>query len=269
MGPRRIGDVFRGTTLGMIGRTGGTGAALPPSAIDVVVVVVPARDEGELIDGCLDALERATRNVRAARPSVRVETLVVLDACRDETRDRVDARPWVDVVSCVVENVGAARSLGISQALSHIRRPDRCWIANTDADSRVPGDWLTGMVDFADRGADLVLGTVWPDDLPTSMLGRWLQRHQLVEGHPHIHGANLGVRAAAYAQLGGFAPLRSGEDVDLVRRAVQAGRPIVRTAMLPVATSGRRHGRAPNGFADYLDELGRGSRAGSSTTKTS
>ena len=40
-------------------------------------------------------------------------------------------------------------------------------VANTDADSRVPLDWLTTMLTEADRGAHLVLGTV----LPTEDLG--------------------------------------------------------------------------------------------------
>jgi hypothetical protein len=62
------------------------------------------------------------------------------------------------------------------------------------------------MLDFADDDVDLVLGTVLPDDLPASLLDRWLQRHRLIEGHPHMRGANLGIRADIYLEIGGFSP---------------------------------------------------------------
>jgi hypothetical protein len=111
------------------------------------------------------------------------------------------------------------------------------------------------MLGFADDHVDLVLGTVLPDDLPSSVLDRWLQRHRLVEGHPHIHGANLGIRADTYLAIGGFAPLLVGEDAALAQRAMEAGASIVRTATLPVLTSGRLRGRATGGFATYLDAV--------------
>ena len=41
-------------------------------------------------------------------------------------------------------------------------------------------------------------------------------------GHVH-HGANLGVRADMYWDVGGFCDLEEDEDVDLVRRLSEAG----------------------------------------------
>jgi hypothetical protein len=86
----------------------------------------------------------------------------------------------------------------------------------------------------------------------------WNRRHRYGEGHPHIHGANLGVRADVYHLLGGWAVEPSGEDIDLVRRAeTRTGVGILRTPRDPVVTSGRRVGRAPAGFASYLNTLTR------------
>jgi len=82
---------------------------------------------------------------------------------------------------------------------------NRLWLANTDADSVVPRDWLIRMVDAADAGVQVVLGTVAPDvELPQTLRAAWIARHQLHDGHPHIHGANLGIRADTYLALGGW-----------------------------------------------------------------
>jgi hypothetical protein len=49
--------------------------------------------------------------------------------------------------------------------------------------------------------------------------------------------------------------LPTGEDVELVDRFEAAGLHIHRDADLSVATSDRREGRAPGGFAKHLREL--------------
>jgi hypothetical protein len=84
----------------------------------------------------------------------------------------------------------------------------------------------------------------------------WRDRHHLGDGHPHVHGANFGIRADAYRALGGWAPLASGEDVALARRArAAADLTTVSTGAIPVLTSSRLSGRAPHGFAAYLQDL--------------
>jgi hypothetical protein len=70
--------------------------------------------------------------------------------------------------------------------------------------------------------------------------------------HPHIHGANLGVRADVYMRAGGWADLHTAEDHDLWRRLTAAGAKKLSSSRLKVVTSGRRHGRAPLGFAGAL-----------------
>ena len=61
--------------------------------------------------------------------------------------------------------------------------------------------------------------------------------------------------ADAYWQVGGFRALATGEDVELVGRFEAAGLRIDRDAQLSVATSDRREGRAPSGFAQHLRSL--------------
>jgi hypothetical protein len=70
--------------------------------------------------------------------------------------------------------------------------------------------------------------------------------------HPHVHGANIGVRADVYLEAGGWTPLETGEDHDLWNRLSGSGCTKRSIAQLKVITSGRRIGRAPHGFAEAL-----------------
>lgn len=213
-----------------------------------LAVVVPAANEQDTIGACLEAVLTA-----AAATGGRVEIVVVLDACTDATADIVASFP-VTAVPCGHGNVGAARRLGARHALPALGADGV--LASTDADSLVPADWLVELAAMT-RTADLVLGTVVPGaGLPADVERDWYRRHELRDGHPHVHGANLAIRAGAYRRLGGWRPLASGEDTDLAARAAAAGLRIHRTGRVPVRTSPRLHGRTPHGFSSYLRGLG-------------
>lgn len=228
------------------------------SSVNVLHVVIPAHREEELLGRQLMAVRAAVARAAREWPRAFTTVTVVLDGCDDGTRDIVERVPEVAALSVAVHCVGAARAHGIERARrSTGSSPEGTWIACTDADSVVPPHWLTTQLQLAARGADLVLGTVEPeaDQLDAVAYRRWLRRHYLSEGHPHVHGANLGVRLSAYDRAGGFRSLPVGEDADLVRRLQSDGSRIVRTATHRVLTSARSQGRTPAGFASYLLEL--------------
>ena len=229
----------------------------------VVHVVIPARDEEQLLPRCLESVEQARQALRAERPDLLVDVTVVLDRCRDRTALVVDAarvhRHTVDFGM-----VGATRDAGVRWALASSARngiaPADLWLASTDADTVVPAHWLTRQVDFA-RDHDAVIGTVEPVGLTdTAVLARWRARHHLIEGHPHVHGATLGVRGSTYLEVGGFLPVALDEDVDLVRRIRSHTSRWVATDSVRVASSARRISRCRGGFADAIialeDEVG-------------
>src|ERR1700742_4009215 len=108
------------------------------TAIESVVVVVPACNEQDLIGGCLDAVDVAVRHLHDVRPAIDVESLVVLDACNDQTAARVLAHPGVGAVTCNLRCVGAARALAVAHMLDRVARPGTVWIARTGAHSRGP-----------------------------------------------------------------------------------------------------------------------------------
>jgi hypothetical protein len=75
---------------------------------------------------------------------------------------------------------------------------------------------LVSAISLADAGWDVVLGTVsvadW-DGHPPHVPDAFEQQYAFGLGpHPHVHGANLGIRASAYLAAGGFPSLRTAED---------------------------------------------------------
>lgn len=230
--------------------------------ITQVVVIVPARDEEQRVGACLDAIAATRADLAAHLPKVHVRVMVVLDCCLDSTDVVVAGLPEVEVVVSSCGRVGGARAMGVRSALSTAAsNRSRVWIACTDADSTVPSDWLRTQVQFADAGADLLLGTVRPDttEMSPQAYTSWLVRHDVADGHRHIHGANLGVRANWYSRVGGFEDVAVHEDALLADAVRRGGGRVFAVAASPVVTSARQTGRAPTGFAGYLQDLASGS----------
>lgn len=222
-----------------------------------VTVVVPARNEAESIDRCLDSICAARERLPA---TVTATIVVVADRCRDDTVrrafDRLVGHPGDLVLETDMGRAGAARQLGARRAMFDLGvDPGRAWIANTDADTVVDPDWLTVQLDLAASGVVGVAGIVrLHRDSPDLALVESFERSYVTAhdgSHPHVHGANLGFRADAYEAVGGWNPLATGEDHDLWHRLSRFG-PVTATTSLAVTTSARTRGRAPNGFAADL-----------------
>jgi hypothetical protein len=229
----------------------------PQRVLNAVGVVLPVHDEEELLPGALQALEIA---IKALSLSISCRVAIALDHCGDASY--AIARCWGSRFDTLVirrecKNVGLARRAGAQAILERWpeKDPAQIWLATTDADSRVPSNWLTVQVEAHSSGADLWAGRVRVAE-DSATVRRWTERYA-AEQDP-IHGANLGFSAALYAQLGGFRSLRSGEDRDFHHRALVAGARIAHDLRASVTTSSRRMGRAPGGFARVLDGVEQG-----------
>jgi hypothetical protein len=219
---------------------------------EVVGIVLPVHDEEELLPVALEGIEDA---VDALPPAIVCQVAVVLDHCRDGSS--AVAHAWAGRVGALVvveqcKSVGTARREG-SQALLSLWpdvRPAAMWLATTDADSRVPRDWLTVQLGARRSGSDLWAGRVRV--VEESPVARQWNEAYTAERRP-IHGASLGFSASLYEHIGGFRCLRSGEDRDFHQRAVAAGFRVTYERRAAVTTSARRRGRAPGGFASVLN----------------
>ena len=221
----------------------------------MIGVLVPAHDEEALIGDCLHAIQAAARCPALCGEAVQV--VVALDACSDGTA-AICAAMGVDVVDLQARNVGRARAAAAERLLARGAR----WLASTDADSRVPANWLSAQLA---TGADAFCGTVrvgdWLD-YGEQVRRAFLAGERHADGHAHVHGANLGVSAPAYVTVGGFPPLAAHEDHALVDALARAGYAIARRDQPCVATSARRDCRARHGFGDYLRMIERGIQGG-------
>ncbi|GGJ91752.1 glycosyltransferase [Pseudomonas matsuisoli] len=216
----------------------------------MIGVVIPAHNEEACLDSCLRTVLAAADHPGLRAEPVRV--MVVLDACTDRSRAVVERFPIVECIEIGARNVGTARATGANLLIESGAR----WIACTDADTRVPADWLAAQLSC---DADAVCGVVEVDDWSLHSLevrSRYEAAYTDCDGHRHIHGANLGIASHAYLRAGGFPALTAHEDVHLVRRLEALDARIAWSRAVRVQTSSRLDCRAREGFGDYLRSLG-------------
>ena len=225
-----------------------------------IFVLIPARNEESLLPRCLASVHRAVERVRNLASA---DVILAADQCTDRTAIIASSYLQKGLGSVVEVDAGAAgtaRFMAAQFALRRLTRPlHRCWLANTDADCVVPPNWLTDQLQLAVGGVEGIAGTVDVDsfaDFGPHVARRFRETYTIeADGtHPHVHGANLGVRGDAYVAAGGWPWIETGEDHDLWGRLRGLERRVVSTSRIQVLTSGRRCGRAPRGFADRLVE---------------
>ena len=233
-------------------------------------IVIPARNEARRIGACLAALQPQLT------PACRV--VLVANNCTDATVARARAalaEPQLQIITLKLEpgqGVGTARRIGCQAALADA--PQLEHLLTTDADCIAAPDWVAANLAHL-AWFDAVCGAVEPLAGESGILRGmpaeegWneacyralvLEFYQMIYPEPHnplphhgeAPGASLGLRRAAYQQVGGFADRRTGEDRDLIRRMRQAGFSVAHVANARVAASCRLTGRARGGMADAL-----------------
>jgi cellulose synthase/poly-beta-1,6-N-acetylglucosamine synthase-like glycosyltransferase len=227
-----------------------------------VGIVIPAQNEEATIERCIRSV---LASCEASERCSEAWMVLVADRCTDRTieiaRHALGSRG--EVLVSTAGSPGTARRLGVAAVIHHFRTrdPQRIWLANTDADTHVPLNWISTHLEHADANAGAVAGIVELDPL-----GLRSDVHELYRStyklapdgtHTHVHGANLGVRADAYLDAGGWSDVPVAEDHCLWGRLLNRGWRVRSPASSVVLTSGRLQGRAQGGFADTLRrELG-------------
>jgi cellulose synthase/poly-beta-1,6-N-acetylglucosamine synthase-like glycosyltransferase len=223
-----------------------------------VGVVIPAQNEEVTIQRCIEHVLAAHEH--CGRRAL-LWIVVVADACSDATvhRARIALGCRGEVIEGSPRSPGSARRLGAAAVLEHFGPANaaRTWLANTDADTYVSLDWLTVHLDHADEGVDALAGIVQLDaseGVREDIRRLYRETYQLgIDGtHTHVHGANLGVRADAYLDVGGWSHLTVAEDHCLWHRLKARGWRLRSCVKSVVMTSARLHGRALGGFADTM-----------------
>jgi GT2 family glycosyltransferase len=246
----------------------------PPDPALRACVVVPARNEEDLVTSCLEAL--ATQE-RVAHHEY--EVLLILDRCTDETEERAreigGVHPSLNLrfLHGPGEGSGPARKVGMDAACARLLRVGRPegLIACTDADTVVAPDWLAAQLRAASKGARAIGGRIeLADDgsLPEhvrrrhSEEGRRRHEHLLCDPageaqHWQFSGASMTLTATVYKQVGGLEPLTALEDEHLEKVLRHHDVPIHRLLSVRVTTSPRLVGRATRGLSNDLAKTAR------------
>ncbi len=229
-------------------------------------VVIPAQNEAELLGECLDAVLAAVSGVR-----IPIAVVLVAHRCTDDTEriaqerfSRLTGLTEGTVLRLGTGSVAHARAVGSMAALyllaAHGVPFDGTWLLSTDADSRVPADWLSRYRRHTRTGAAAVTGLVrvsgWEDgggSVPDSAQEAY--NHLLRTTGPHVYAANLGVRADAYLDVGGWPDQVPGEEHALLAALRDRGLAVVSAPEIVVDTSGRESARAPGGLGSLLGRI--------------
>ncbi|MFH6783827.1 MULTISPECIES: glycosyltransferase [Methylobacterium] len=266
------------------GQYPGRGAPPAPRCI----VAVPVRNEVDRIAACLAALAGQAEIGAGA-----LGIVLFLNNCTDGTAEVVAAlAPRLRLPIRVIErdfagaNAGWARREAMEAAAAWLEEgvqgetcedgtaPDGV-ILTTDADSRVPSDWVARNLAALARGADAVAGTIALDAAEAACLPEALHARGRLEGayeallialearidpvahdpwprHATRSGATLAVRLSAYRAAGGMPAVPLGEDRAFVAALLAADARVRHAPDIVVVTSGRLDGRAPGGAADTI-----------------
>lgn len=203
--------------------------------------VVPAYNEERLLPGTLGAILAEIRRLRCE-----AEIIVVNNASTDATRATALSFESVQVIDEPVKSLARARQAGFAAARGRL-------VANIDADTILPEDWLAKVLEefSADPSLVALSGPYVYDGIPRSaalavrafyvmgflfyLLSRLLRLGSMMQG------GNFVVTRAALAAIGGYRQDFAfyGEDTDVACRLAAIGT-VKFTFRLWAYSSGRR-----------------------------
>ncbi len=239
-----------------------------------VAVAIPVKNEAERIGDCLRALALQ----RGAPP---IEVVLLLNGCTDDSAARVRAlTPTLPMRVHAVERhlpagragAGHARRLAMAHAA---RLAPEGVLLTTDADGRVPPDWVALKLAALAQGADAIAGQAIIDPVEALLIPAALHEDDAREceyaalldriaalvdpdpadpwpRHSEHSGASIAVTTRAYRAAGGIAALPLGEDRAFFEALRRIDARIRHAPEIRVTVSGRIEGRAEGGMADTM-----------------
>ncbi len=239
------------------------------------VVAVPVKDEAARIAGCMSAL--------ALQRDVAPDAIVlVVNNTTDETaaiiRDLAYSLPVpIEVIEHVFPpeqaSAGAARRMAMERAAALLVEDGV--LLTTDADGRVPSDWVAANLCHLRRGNDAVAGRAVLDPAEEAAIPERLRQDDALEcayaaaldeiasivapipwdpwpRHTEHSGASIAVTLSAYRAAGGMPAAPIAEDRRFFAALRETGARIRHAPEIEVVVSGRLIGRAEGGMADTI-----------------
>ncbi len=261
----------------------------PPLPQCEVCVIVPVRNEAEMLCGTLAALANQIDLEGNSLEPERYEVILLANNCDDDSAAiaRRFARKQPNLVLHIVEktlpaadaHIGWVRKSLMDEAYYRLMSigHNRGIIASTDGDTRVAPNWIAATEYEITCGADAVGGRIVTDRCDRAALAPYARACHLREvgyrflvaeleayldpnpfdalpRHFQHYGASLAVTAEMYGRAGGMPLVRTSEDVALYRALIRVDARFRHSPLVRVTTSARQVGRAQNGLADQLSQ---------------
>ncbi|MBV9385829.1 MAG: glycosyltransferase family 2 protein [Chroococcidiopsidaceae cyanobacterium CP_BM_ER_R8_30] len=259
----------------------------PPLPQCEVCIVVPVRNEAQMLESTLTALAHQIDLEGHPLDPARYEVILLANNCSDESATIAHrfAAYHPNLVLHVVErtlpaakaHIGWVRKLLMDEAYNRLTTLGRYRgvIASTDGDTRVAPNWIAATLYEIISGADAVGGRIITDRRDRAALDPFTRACYLREvgyrflvteleayldpdpfdslpRHFQHYGASLAVTAQMYQQAGGLPPVRTSEDVALYRALVRVNARFRHSSLVRVTTSARQIGRTEGGLANQL-----------------
>ncbi len=193
-----------------------------------ITVIVPSFNEQELLPGCLESIFKQTL-------SRKYYSVLVVDNGSTDESVKIAKKMGAKVISEPQKGVVYASMTGAKSAKTKI-------LAFTDADCRVPKDWLQTLLGHfeVNPGLDAVGGLFcfFDGDIILKTVARIVEPLNW-----HLIGGNYAIKRAALKRLGWFKPkFNFGFDVALTLQLKKRGKFIIDRSLW-VKTSARRYSR--------------------------
>lgn len=260
----------------------------PPASECEVCVIVPVRNEAEVLEKTLTALANQTDLEGKPFDQKRYEIILLANNCSDDSA--AIARHFAkshNLVLHVVERtlpaneayIGRVRQILMDEAYRRLTSigQTKGAIASTDGDSRVTTTWIAATLSEIARGADAVGGRIITDRVDRAALDPYARACHLREvgyryliaeletfldpdpfdglpRHYQHYGASLAVTAEMYAQAGGLPSVRTPEDVAFYQALMRVNARFRHSPLVRVVTSARTTGRTDIGLANQLNK---------------
>ncbi len=259
-----------------------------------VCVIVPVRNEAELLEGCLTALANQVDLQGQPLDLRRYEVILLANNCSDDSVAIAQhfALEHPDFRLHIIERtlppdeayIGRVRQILMDEAYYRLAELGLAGlgskhgaIASTDGDTQVAPTWIAATLLEITRGVDAVGGRIVADPISCAALDPQVKMryllgdcyHQLMveleaylDANPHDrwprhaqhYGASLAVTAQMYRQCGGMPAVRAPEDVAFYRALLRVGARFRHSPLVEVTTSARQTERTAGGFAAQLNE---------------
>ena len=267
---------------------------VPPLPECEICVIVPVRNESQLLEKCLLSLADQIDFQGQPLDLNRYEIILLANNCTDDSvaiAQRFSAQ-HTSLRLHIIEQllppseayIGHVRKILMDEAYHRLESlglagltEKRGVIASTDSDSIVSPNWIVATLLEISRGADAVGGRIIADTTSCKALDpkvrmRYLlgdRYHQLIAElesyldpnpndcwprHAQHYGASLAVTAQMYYQAGGMPNVRTPEDVAFYRALLRVGAQFRHSPLVEVTTSARQTVRTVGGFAAQLNE---------------